>query len=71
MRLFLLTLFVLVADESNLELKMEDEVCIQVIACGKDGKWYPNPCKAEKEGGGVDPTNKSCEEKSSERNLNK
>jgi len=36
-------------------------VCIQVITCAKDGKYYPNPCQAVEKGGGIAETNDICE----------
>lgn len=45
--------------KDNLE-NVQTEFCAQVITCGKDGKYYPDPCQAQKYGGGVDETESAC-----------
>lgn len=40
----------------------EQKVCIQMIVCGKDGKYYSTPCEAEAKGVEIDFTNQSCEQ---------
>jgi len=39
----------------------QEPVCIQVITCARDGKYYPNPCQAVEKGGGIAETNDICE----------
>ena len=62
-RFFSLTFFGLsfspLVEES--QATTQESVCIQVITCAKDGKYYPNPCLAVEKGGGIAETNDICE----------